>query len=173
MAPFIYARPLTGIIAGLKSGNGLLQARVLGALLVSFLARFYAERPWPTALVAVPLTRRRRYQRGFNQAELLAGVVARALELPRLRGCLARIRDAPPQRSLARGARLRNVRGAFAARGGRLDAGQLPVRRVALVDDVTTTGATVRAATEALLAAGVGEVHIWVAAKTRNDARSG
>ena len=66
---------------------------------------------------------------------------------------------------------LRNVRGAFAVRRALRErvlgraAEPLP-SRVALVDDVTTTGATVRAATEALRAAGVAEVHVWVAAKT-------
>ena len=83
-------------------------------------------------------------------------------ELPRLGRHLARVRHAPPQRSLARAARLRNVRGAFRVHR------TLPAR-VALIDDVTTTGATVRAATEALLAGGAREVDVWVAAKTRAD----
>ncbi len=160
VAPFAYAPPLASVIEGLKSGNGLLQARILGNLLASFVAARYTHRPLPEALLAMPLARRRQRQRGFNQAELLAGVVGRALALPRLKGRLVRIRDAPPQRSLPRSARLRNVRGAFAMSRA------IPAGRVALVDDVTTTGATVRAATEALRAAGVEEVHVWVAAKT-------
>ena len=77
-----------------------------------------------------------------------------------------------PRRSVRcpRSARLRNVRGAFAVRRTLRERVQgrvgepLPSRVV--VDDVTTTGATVRAATEALRAAGVAEVHVWVAAKT-------
>ena len=159
VAPFLYSPPLSDVVLGLKSGNGLLQARILGALLVQAVHARYADEPLPDALIPVPLTRKRRVQRGFNQAELLANVVGRTLRLPRHRS-LARIKDAPPQRTLARAARQRNVRGAYAVRRA------LRCRRPALVDDVTTTGATVRAAAQALLAAGAEEVHVWVAAKT-------
>ena len=162
VAPFAYSRPLASVVAGLKAGNGLAQARILGTLMVPAIAARYGEDALPAALVPVPLTRRRLRQRGFNQADLLARVLAKALELPRLGRHLARVRHAPPQRSLARAARLRNVRGAFRVHR------TLPAR-VALIDDVTTTGATVRAATEALLAGGAREVDVWVAAKTRAD----
>lgn len=160
VAPFLYSPPLTTVVEGLKTGNGLIQARILGDLLGRRLATHYRGEQMPEAIVPMPLTRRRRRQRGYNQAELLATVVARRLGLPCRRRSLMRKRDAPPQRSLPRAARLRNVRGAFTMRR------PLGVRRVALLDDVTTTGATVRAAAEALLAGGVEEVHVWVAAKT-------
>ena len=160
VAPFLYSPPLTTIVEGLKSGNGLKQARILGDVLAPRLRTRYQAEPLPQAIVPMPLTRKRRRQRGYNQADLLATAVGRALGLPRHRGHLVRKRDAPPQRTLARSARLRNVRGAFAMRR------PLPCRRVALLDDVSTTGATVRAATEALLAGGVAEVHVWVVAKT-------
>ena len=163
VAPFAYARPLVAVVEGLKSGNGLLQARILGTLLAAAVATRYAQDALPAALVPVPLTRRRLRQRGFNQADLLARVIARELGLRRLRGHLARVRNAPAQRSLARAERLRNLRGAFAVRR------PLPVRRLALIDDVATTGATVRAATQALLKAGAEEVHVWVAAKTPTE----
>lgn len=160
VAPFLYSPPLTTVVEGLKTGNGLIQARILGDLLGRRLAAHYRREQLPDAIVPMPLTRRRRRQRGYNQAELLAAVVARRLGLPCRRRNLMRKRDAPPQRSLPRAARLRNVRGAFTMRR------PLGFRRVALLDDVTTTGATVRAAAEALLAGGVEEVHVWVAAKT-------
>ena len=160
VAPFAYSRPLATVVEGLKSGNGLLQARILGTLLAAAVRGRYREDALPPALVAVPLTRKRLRQRGFNQAELLAGVAARELGLRRLRRHLTRVRGAPPQRTLARAERLRNVRGAFAVRR------PLPVPRVALIDDVTTTGATVRAAVQALRKAGAEEVDVWVAART-------
>ena len=160
VAPFIYSQPLTAVVDGLKSGNGLQQARILGELLAPRIEARYQTEALPDAIVPVPLTRKRRRQRGYNQAELLAAAVGRTLGLPRRNKHLVRKRDAPPQRSLARAARLRNVRGAFAVRRG------LAARRVALLDDVSTTGATARAAAEALLAGGVEEVHVWVAAKT-------
>ena len=160
VAPFSYSAPLSRIVAGLKSGNGLLEARVLGVLLLPFVRQRYADEPLPEALLPVPLTRRRRWQRGYNQAELLARELGRALDRPQLRNRLVRVKHAPPQRALPRSARLRNLRGAFKVKG------PLGARRVALVDDVTTTGATVRAAAAALLAAGASEVDVWTVAKT-------
>ena len=160
VAPFAYSAPLSRIVIGLKSGNGLLEARVLGALLLPFVRQRYADEALPEALLPVPMTWRRRWQRGYNQAELLGRELGRALDRPQLRNRLVRVKHAPPQRSLPRSARLRNLRGAFRVKG------PLGTRRVALVDDVTTTGATVRAAASALLAAGVSEVDVWTVAKT-------
>ena len=177
LAPFRYGGPMASVIAGLKAGRGRRQARALGALTAARIAAGYATPPaslalapdgggrlapavMPTAIVPMPLTRQRRRQRGFNQAELLAAAVGRALGLRQHKKCLVRVRNAPPQRSLSRTARLRNLRGAFAVRR------PLPSERLALLDDVATTGATARAATEALLAAGAQEVHVWVVAKT-------
>lgn len=160
VAPFIYSQPLARVIDGLKFGNGLMQARVLGALLTPHVKARYVDEPLPDALVPLPLTRKRRRRRGFNQADLLANVVGRSLVLPSERRWLVRVKDAAPQRTLPRAARLRNVRGVFKAR-------QRPVPpRLALIDDVTTTGATVRAATQAMLDGGAKEVHVWTVAKT-------
>ena len=159
LAPFTYAPPFTGVIEGLKSGNGLRQARILGALLSASAKAAYAATELPDALIPVPLTRRRLRQRGFNQAALLARSTARRLGLPILPSHLARVRNTPPQRSLPRRARLTNVRRAFAVKR------PITRRRIALVDDVSTTGATAHAASTALLAGGAEEVHVWVAAK--------
>ena len=169
VAPFTYSPPLSRVVEGLKSGNGLREARILGGILAPAIRARYRDDGLPDALIAMPLTRRRRRQRGYNQAELLASVISREIDRPVLKGALVRTRHAPPQRTLPRSARLRNVRGAFDVRRTlrrRVFATEAMPKRVALVDDVTTTGATVRAASETLRAAGVEEVHVWVAAKT-------
>lgn len=171
VAPFIYGAPLSRVVEGLKSGNGLREARILGGLLGSAIRARYRSEVLPDALIPMPLTRRRHRQRGYNQADLLARVVGREIDRPVLKGVLVRTRHSPPQRSLPRSARLRNVRGAFDLRRTlrtRLFAmtPEAMPKRIALVDDVTTTGATIRAASEALRVAGVEEVHVWVAAKT-------
>ena len=182
VAPYRYQGAMARVVAGLKTGNGLKQARALGELAAVGIAAGYAQtlplplgetpsasnggspatapNELPTAIVPMPLTRQRRRQRGFNQAELLAAVIGPRLGLRQHRKCLVRVRNAPPQRSLSRAARLTNLRGAFAVRR------PLPGKRLALLDDVATTGATARAATEALLAAGAEDVHVWVVAKT-------
>ena len=169
VAPFTYSPPLSRVVEGLKSGNGLREARILGGILAPAIRARYRCDGLPDALIAMPLTRRRRRQRGYNQAELLASVICREIDRPVLKGALVRTRHAPPQRTLPRSARLRNVRGAFDVRRTlrhRVFAAEAIPKRVALVDDVTTTGATVRAASETLRAAGVEEIHVWVAAKT-------
>jgi len=109
-------------------------------------------------VVPVPLHWRRRRARGYDQAALLAGPVAKALGVvPLLRG-LRRVRDTRSQVELPHRERYRNIAGAFAPR--RLDG----FRRVLLLDDVRTTGATLGAASDALAEGGVTEVYTFVLA---------
>lgn len=110
--------------------------------------------PPPFAFVPVPLHPKRLRERGFNQAELLAREVARVLDVSLLTGALRRTKDTSSQVDASnRADRLRNVRGAFASTGP-LDGGT-----VVLVDDVTTTGATLSAAASVLLSAGASRVY--------------
>lgn len=107
----------------------------------------------PDLVVAVPLHWWRRYRRGFNQAGLLASSIARHRGLPVGRGILKRPRAGRRQLGLSRRERLRSLAGCYAARGGRLQG-----RTVLLVDDVTTTGATLEACARELLRAGAARV---------------
>lgn len=116
------------------------------------------EQP-PDLIIPIPLHPRRRRRRGYNQSELLAGPLAHALGLPLNPRGLQRVRHTAPQVGLGPAERDENVRGAFAA--DESAAG----RRVLLVDDVLTTGATMRAAAEALLAAGVVSVSAYCLAR--------
>jgi len=113
-------------------------------------------------VVPVPLHWRRRWQRGFNQAEALA----EALGLPVCRA-LVRRRPTRPQFGLPAARRHRNVRGAFqpCRHRGRKGARRLDGAVVVLVDDVATTGATLRACAEVLKGMGAREVRALTAAR--------
>ena len=112
------------------------------------------------AIVPVPLHWRRRFSRGFNQAELLAGVLARSLHIPVL-AALRRARPTDPQSSMTGIARRRNVRGAFRIRTSQNIVGN----SLLLVDDVFTTGATANACAAELKAAGARRVTVLTIAR--------
>lgn len=112
-------------------------------------------------LLPVPLYPRRRQQRGFNQADLLAGELGRRAGLFVAPGALVRCRETRSQTGLSAAARRANVAGAFAVRRRAQIAGKC----VILVDDVTTTGATARACAEALRAAGAADVRLVTVAR--------
>ena len=149
-------------IHALKYGPRPASAPPLGALLAEAGARLLPVPPGELidALVPVPLHPAREAARGFNQADLLALPCGVRWELPVLRRALHRTRPTPPQTTLDAPARRQNVAGAFRVARRAEVAG----RRLLLVDDVLTTGATVAAAAEALLAAGAREVGVVVLA---------
>ncbi len=106
------------------------------------------------ALVPVPLHPSRRRERGFNQARLLARGLAAGRGLAVLDGALIKTRNAPAQAGLRAADRERNVRRAYAVKRPDLVRGRVLV----LVDDVTTTGATLRECAGVLMDAGAKEV---------------
>lgn len=116
------------------------------------------DRRAATAVVPVPMHRRRMRARGYNQARLLAEAFARRAGLPCRPRWLARVRATPTQTRLTARGRAENVRGCFAA-GWRAP---LEGARVVLVDDVMTTGATLDECAKTLKRAGAA----WVAALT-------
>jgi ComF family protein len=107
----------------------------------------------PDALAPVPLHAARQRERGYNQSERLAAVVALAIGCPLERAALVRQRATAQQAQLDREGRKANVAGAFVARPDRVSG-----RRILVIDDVYTTGATLRACADALYAAGATEV---------------
>ncbi len=107
-------------------------------------------------VIPIPLSFWRRGARGFNQAELLGKTLANRLGLSFRRDLLHRLKDSPSQVSLSRPERSANVRGVFALKE------TLNGEDVLLVDDVITTGATVREAARTLKKGGAGQV--WVLA---------
>ena len=114
----------------------------------------------PDYLVAMPLHPAKLRERGFNQSVLIAATVARGLNLELLPNACRRVRDTPPQSSLPWKERKKNVRNAFCCD---MD---LTGKRVALVDDVLTTGASLNALADVAHKRGAAEVSAWVIART-------
>jgi ComF family protein len=106
------------------------------------------------AIVPVPLFPRKEREREFNQAELLSRSLGKAVGRPVIARKLRRVKETGTQTRLDAAARRENVRDAFAARGGEVFAG----KRLALVDDVFTTGATLDACARVLHEMGAQDV---------------
>ena len=160
-----YAFPWDRLIAAFK-----FEARTeLAAVLAHRLHAAVAAAPGPAAelVLPVPLSPQRLAERGYNQAWELARRVASLAGLPARADLLLRPQDTAHQAALDRAERQRNLRRAFMVEP-RLR-GALQGRRVALVDDVMTTGTTVREAAAALRRAGAAHVDVWVLARTPAD----
>ena len=145
-------------------------ARTLGGMIADLAREEYCdelegfEEPdyTPEAVVSVPLHPARRKSRTFDQAELLAEQVAEALGIAYVRGAMARVVDTPTLTRQSREQRAETVKGVFKVR--RVDA--LAGRRVLLVDDVMTTGATASECARVLKRAGAKEIAVCVLART-------
>lgn len=153
-APFAYRYPVAALIHAFKYGGRLALARTLGEALAQAVTRD-AE-----AIVPMPLAPDRLRQRGFNQALEIARVVAARTGIPLLRNAVRKVRVTPPQAALPWKERARNVRRAFAC-----DA-DLSGQRIAVVDDVLTTGATLDELARVVREAGAVSVSGWVVART-------
>ena len=149
-----------GLIVGFKHADRTFAAPAFGAWLARAGAELIAD---AGVIVPVPLHWRRLAARRYNQSALLAQAVARQCGRACAVDALRRLRPTPSQGGLGRLGRARNVRGAFAVPPARraLVAG----RRVLLVDDVLTTGATAEVASRALLAAGARAVDVITLAR--------
>ena len=163
-----YEGRMRDAIHALKYNRIHATARILGPMLAGAIVRISAEAPAEMLVVPVPLCRSKRAVRGFNQARLLAGYAFRALRktnpewhlilAPR---ALVRVRDTRSQAGLTPRQRRQNLRGAFKVPDPSAVAG----RHVLIIDDIFTTGATARAAAQALVNAGASGV--WVATLAR------
>ena len=156
-APFLFDGPVRRAIHRLKFSGWRPVAEALGAAMVAVFAAHAEVVTW------VPVSDRRRAARGYDQARMLARVVAGRVDLP-LEPLLHRVADPPRSQARTGGADRR-----VAMRGLFEPAGEVP-RRIVLVDDVLTTGATAGACAEQLVAAGARDVSLLTAARAASGA---
>src|SRR5450759_1229890 len=155
-AVFGYSFPLDKLIQGMKYGEQLALAHAFAKKLVQRIDKSNL----PDYVIAMPLHPVKLRERGFNQSLLLAATVTRELKLKLLSNACQRVRDTPPQSALPWKERKKNVRNAFCCE---MD---LTGKRIVLVDDVLTTGASLNALAEAVSKKDAIEISAWVVART-------
>jgi ComF family protein len=173
--PPVYARARAAVrfdeisrtlVHALKYGDRLDLAPTMGRWMANAGRELWAQ---ADALVPVPLHWRRQWGRRFNQSALLAEVISKHSGVRMAHATLKRVKATAQQVGLARSERAANVQGAFKvpAQGHAAVKG----RRLVLVDDVLTTGATLEACTRALVRAGAVQVDVLVFARVVGPAR--
>ena len=158
VAAFRYEYPVAELIARFKFNADQSAGKLLAELLAERIATLPAAQQCDRVLVPIPLHDTRLRERGFNQALCLAKVLATRLRLPIRTNLLRKHRSVLDQKQLGATARRANLRDVF-------QAGPCRGLRIALVDDVITTGATADAAAAALLRNGASEVRLWCVAR--------
>ena len=162
-------REKTPILALKHAEKGYI-ARALGEMLADRLLAAVAsdgELPWDV-LVPVPIHPSRRVARGYNQTELIADEVSRILGIPTDKTSLIRVRATEKMKGMTDEGRQKNIEGAFAISADAERSEFLRNKRVLLIDDVYTTGATADACSKALLSAGANSVEIATIATGAN-----
>ncbi len=161
-AALMFREPVDEALKALKYRGDRRAARLFGALLAAAVPKLEI----PEVLIPVPLHPERVCSRGFNQSWLLAKHAGDWLDRPVRKSWISRTRATLSQTGLHATERRCNVEGAFVVSPDiRKEIESLGVSRVALVDDVVTTGATLDAARLALLDAGVSSVQCWAVAR--------
>ena len=152
----IYEGALKELIHTFKYKSKLSLSRILSKLMTDFIKANGGITEGIDAITFVPLQKSREKQRGFNQSKALAQNISKVSGIP-LAETLQKIKKTRPQNELVKSDRLTNLGGAFdVRRGAKLDG-----KRILLVDDVMTTGATLNECAGTLLRAGAKEVRCF------------
>lgn len=153
-------QPLRGVVQRFKYGRKVSLGKPLGRLMARACFEFFQEYTLDT-IIPVPLHPRRLRWRGFNQAVILGREVSRLWQVPMDPFVLFRSKETPPQTQLSEKERRRNVRGVFSLRPEKSVRG----KKVLLVDDIYTSGATVNECSRTLIRAGAREVYVLTLAR--------
>ena len=151
-SPFRFDGAMREAIHQLKYRN----LKAIAPCLAELLAHYLESNPLPgEALIAVPLHPKRLRERGYNQSQLLAWKLAKLINLPVIEDCLIRVKEAKPQVKAANlEERRKNVADAFACQNRKVSD-----KRVILIDDVCTSGATLQSCAQALKSEGA--ISVW------------
>ncbi|MGL6000738.1 MAG: DNA utilization protein GntX [Plesiomonas sp.] len=158
-----YSEPFTYLLAKLKYRQQFWLAEALARqlLLTLLTARRENPTPWPDLILPVPLQRQRQWWRGFNQSEYLARALSHWLQIPLDSDALIRYKSKRAQHTLRASERRLNQLNTYAVTK------PLHGLRVALLDDVVTTGSTVSVISHALREQGASHIQIWCLCRTQ------
>lgn len=166
ISPLRYEHPCSTLLNAFKHDGQLACGHLMGTLLAEYLKKRLAHPtesiPRPDVLIPVPLHWRRLQSRGFNQSHLIANRISAHTGIPVL-PALTRSRLTERQQRLKRTERGQNLLGAFRA------VRSVTNTRIALIDDVMTTGSTAATLAATLLDAGALSVSVWTVARTLPD----
>lgn len=162
-ALWVYEKEVKASIYRFKYQN----KREYGKVYASEMAEYFE--PWIRrkkiqVVIPVPLHKKRKKKRGYNQTEILAKEIGRILDLPVYTDVLIRMRNTKPQKMLNDTERKNNLKGAF-----KTIENIVQLKYILLVDDIYTTGSTVNAAAEALKEAGAAEVYTFCVSIGKDD----
>ncbi len=166
--PLLYQYPVDLLLQRFKFSGQLSAGKVLTQLLARHIKQQvdYGKCRLPDLLIPVPLHWKKRFARGFNQSEIITHELSQQLNIRHCRKAITRAINTPAQHHLSRKERQKLPPNTFAAgRSSKVVQGT----RVALIDDVLTTGSTAQALSQTLLKAGAKSVEIWLLARTPLD----
>jgi ComF family protein len=157
---FDYLFPIDRLITQLKFQHQLINATLLGKLLLHKIIPVYQNEPYPEVLIPVPLHFKRLRERGFNQALEIAKPMSKKLHIPIDNYSCHRIKHTAAQSTLTQQERLKNLKQAFALKKSFAN------QHIALIDDVITTGQTLKELATLLRNDGVAKIDVWCCART-------
>lgn len=149
---WLHQSPVSDAVYAFKYQNRRIYGEVFGEELAEKYGCFLKRRQ-VELLVPIPLHKKRRRRRGYNQAELLSRLLSERTGLPMDADTLVRVKATQPQKTLGNKERHENIRGAFVSRK------RIQCRNVALIDDIYTTGSTLDEAAKILRKAGAEKVY--------------
>jgi len=156
VVPFLYENPISFMVKQLKFHNQLTYAPLIAHLISQALQQ---EENLPQLIIPVPLHSKRLQQRGFNQSQQIAEHIAKQLNLNCRHDLVIRHKNTTSQTELNTALRQQNIKGAFRV------IKPIGAKRVAIIDDVMTSGATANELAITLKQAGVDEVQLWAFAR--------
>lgn len=161
---FKYNELTARIVTRLKYGDKTQSVKKIAEFMSSRISGFDNK---PDIITSIPISKKKLLHRKFNQSAYIANHISRKVNIEIDNQILKRVKDVPPQASLKRAERLKNVKGVFAIDPKKAD--MVKGRTVLLIDDVITTGATITEATKVLKKAGAEKVYVLSFAKTLMD----